>query len=1055
MIGSEQAIPPHPRSASTSWHANIKSPVVRTIHSYFLIVAALSVSLSGYKAAAVIRDGGIDPANLGKGGWVLDPLADPDSYFAAMRAQGFRYVIVKAGRATELWTGSWSDWASPSNPTGAMFNSALVQSAHNNGLLIFASNRSGGDTKPFTIDAAEIAGEVDVGDYCFNQGADGFIYDAEDTWESSNTGLTDGPAMAWLLCSTMRAHWPNKFIAHNPYDTLYSHSSYPCKEFSYWCDCIMPQVYHHSDTAGNASAALNWMDVNYKRYQDTIRNTTGTMNGTNVYWNNSIKPIVPMRNVYVDTPESITEFLDYMAADPNCVTTGGYKGFDGYRSQLFSADQIASMQGATAGTFDGIVNNIVIDEEKATYSGSWTRVITVTCTAGGSVVFSGDTGTDTNPFGVTYRKIAHGTGANYAQFSPNILAAGDYDIYHWHPTRADASVNTPVRIVYEGGTTNIAVNQQSNPGAWSLIARLFFRPGTTSIRFSDATPDGNLALADGIKMAYVYPATVPATPTGLQATGVSSSEIDLSWADNAGNETAYIVSRSPGTNGPWADIATLARNATAYNDSTGLLPGTPYYYYVRATNYLGSSTLSAKAGAATRSTNGTPIIVLQPQGQAVLAGDSPALSVSASGAPPLHYQWYRNGSLQPGATTSALAFTNVQPAQAGDYYVIVSNDVASVTSAVATLTINYSLTASTSGGGTVSRNPDQASYAPNAVVFLTATPATGHTFLGWSGDASGTANPLSVTMNASKSILAAFSGGVSDIIIDNPSADFSVGSWSTGTMSTDKYGADYRFASVAGTVTAVATFRPTILTAGLYDVYVWYPIGGNRSTAAPCNVHYNGGTVTATLNETANGGQWNLVASEKDFIAGTAGYVALANNTAETSKVVMADAVRFSYCAVQTPLIVAQPQSQPARVGTNVRFTVGASGGSLSYQWRFNGSAIPGATQSACGLTSIQATNAGSYTVYISNPVGNALSGAAVLTAVPPARPLVSSCALCNGRLQLQISGESGVSYLVQSTTNFVSWSSLTNLSSPDGLLQFTDPVVDLPQRFYRVQVAQ
>ena len=39
---------------------------------------------------------------------------------------------------------------------------------------------------------------------------------------------------------------------------------------------------------------------------------------------------------------------------------------------------------------------------------------------------------------------------------------------------------------------------------------------------------------------------------------------------------------------------------------------------------------------------------------------------------------------------------------------------------------------------------------------LTAVPAGGYVFSGWSGDASGTTNPLTVTMNANKSITATF-----------------------------------------------------------------------------------------------------------------------------------------------------------------------------------------------------------------------------------------------------------------------------------------------------------
>ncbi|WP_114782243.1 InlB B-repeat-containing protein [Botryobacter ruber] len=68
----------------------------------------------------------------------------------------------------------------------------------------------------------------------------------------------------------------------------------------------------------------------------------------------------------------------------------------------------------------------------------------------------------------------------------------------------------------------------------------------------------------------------------------------------------------------------------------------------------------------------------------------------------------------------------------------------------------YSLALSTSGSGTVTRSPDQTTYDSGSTVSLTATPASGYAFAGWSGDASGTTNPLSVTMNSNKSITATF-----------------------------------------------------------------------------------------------------------------------------------------------------------------------------------------------------------------------------------------------------------------------------------------------------------
>ncbi|WP_299680919.1 InlB B-repeat-containing protein [uncultured Tenacibaculum sp.] len=61
--------------------------------------------------------------------------------------------------------------------------------------------------------------------------------------------------------------------------------------------------------------------------------------------------------------------------------------------------------------------------------------------------------------------------------------------------------------------------------------------------------------------------------------------------------------------------------------------------------------------------------------------------------------------------------------------------------------------------GSVSTNPNPAggTYDDGTSVELTATPATGYQFDGWSGDATGTANPLTLTMDADKTVTAVFS----------------------------------------------------------------------------------------------------------------------------------------------------------------------------------------------------------------------------------------------------------------------------------------------------------
>jgi len=163
-----------------------------------------------------------------------------------------------------------------------------------------------------------------------------------------------------------------------------------------------------------------------------------------------------------------------------------------------------------------------------------------------------------------------------------------------------------------------------------------------------------------------------------------------------------------------------------------------------------------------------PMILVQPQSQTVTAGNDLAFNVAASGTSPLNYQWQFNGFIIAAARSSRLTISNVKPANAGDYTVVVANDYGSVTSAVATLTVNFTLTVSVNGTGTVTRSPDLANYPPNSVVTLTAVPTAGYAFDSWSGDASGRRNPLAVTMSSNLTITANFVSTALAITVQGP-----------------------------------------------------------------------------------------------------------------------------------------------------------------------------------------------------------------------------------------------------------------------------------------------
>jgi sugar lactone lactonase YvrE len=85
------------------------------------------------------------------------------------------------------------------------------------------------------------------------------------------------------------------------------------------------------------------------------------------------------------------------------------------------------------------------------------------------------------------------------------------------------------------------------------------------------------------------------------------------------------------------------------------------------------------------------------------------------------------------------------------------------------------------------------------------------------------------------------------------------------------------------------------------------------------------------------------------------------------------------------PSIAIPPESQAVSLGSQVTFTVGVAGTPpFSFQWYFDGSAIPGATGATYTVSNAQESAAGSYSVMVTNAEGSAVSAAAALTVSLP-----------------------------------------------------------------------
>ncbi len=85
------------------------------------------------------------------------------------------------------------------------------------------------------------------------------------------------------------------------------------------------------------------------------------------------------------------------------------------------------------------------------------------------------------------------------------------------------------------------------------------------------------------------------------------------------------------------------------------------------------------------------------------------------------------------------------------------------------------------------------------------------------------------------------------------------------------------------------------------------------------------------------------------------------------------------------PTLLVQPTNQTAFVGDTVMFSALAQGAQpLSYQWLFGPNSLPGATNISLTLTNVQLTNAGTYSLSISNTYGSTNSSNATLTVTAP-----------------------------------------------------------------------
>ena len=242
------------------------------------------------------------------------------------------------------------------------------------------------------------------------------------------------------------------------------------------------------------------------------------------------------------------------------------------------------------------------------------------------------------------------------------------------------------------------------------------------------------------------PVTVPAAPTGLQATA-GNGQVALTWNSSAG-ATSYNVQRSTTSGGPYS--ATASPTTNSYTD-TGLTNGTTYYYVVSASNSAGESPNSAQVIA---TPNAPPAA---PTGLSATAGNAQvSLSwIASAGATSYNVQrsTTSGGPYTSIASPTTTSYTDTGLTNGTPYYYVVSAVNSAGQSANSTQVSATPSAPSTSVQVTVNALSNRHAISP--YVYGGAYPNTasditnsGTTLVRWGGNATSTYNWQLHTDNA-------------------------------------------------------------------------------------------------------------------------------------------------------------------------------------------------------------------------------------------------------------------------------------------------------------------
>ncbi|MEC0228711.1 glycoside hydrolase family 16 protein [Paenibacillus alba] len=631
-------------------------------------------------------------------------------------------------------------------------------------------------------------------------------------------------------------------------------------------------------------------------------------------------------------------YVDQSTAGQNWVSLGIYDFASG------SADYVKVMKDGTSPANETLrtdsmlfvpVSN-VIDYGSANYSetGTWSNST--------SVIGWDDSNT---------RWIS--TSTDSAKYSPNFAASGWQDVYIWMPVNTNSSNKVKYTIYHNGVTDTQFLDQTKGVSRWVKLGSYSFASGASDyVKVENGNTYSGNVRTDTIKFypTAAVDTTVPSQPTssGLTVTPFSDAatgnyQLQLNWTANTESDLAGYNVYLSGTK----------LNRTPIKDTQykiyKMLAQYTYNLGITAVDYSGNESVQRTFTGTTATDATAPTI---PSGLTALAGGSGTVhlkvGVGSQGEDMSGYYYYMNGvkynSLPEGGTYSITGLTDGttytfevsavdkagnESAKSGSVAVTPHNQIISAygdmtyrdnvksgTWSVSTITPFIGSTiASNTTGSWLQWNPVLSAGAYEVFVWvpkasngsasakytINTNASTSYDLTisqvgsgsSWvslgSYDFSNTGASVKLQNAAGSGYIRANAVKFVPLEIDNDDVlgrYTETGTWSNETVVLGLNGSAARKSTAAG---ASASWTPSSLSNGYYEVFAWIPSAGDGTTSAKYTIYHNGKTDVVTKNQTSGGNAWVRLGSY-DFAGGSGEYVKLENNAG--SGVLRADAMK-------------------------------------------------------------------------------------------------------------------------------------------------------------------